>query len=442
MNSNTATSLTGIHLMAKPIGPLCNLDCGYCFYLEKENLYPPRERFRMQDDVLEAYVQRYIAAVAAPEVEFTWQGGEPTLSGLEFFERAVALQRLHAQGKAIRNTLQTNGTLLDDAWGVFLKRENFLVGVSLDGPRALNDVSRPDKRGRSSYDDTVRGLAVLARHGVDFNVLVTVSSANAGHALEIYRHLKEIGAQFIQFNPVVERVAEPKESVIGLHFALPPALGRPLEVPPVQPGFLTLQPGPLRVRPGLVEGLERPGPPVTSHTVDALAYGEFLNTVFDQWVHHDVGTIHVMNFEWALASWCQLAPTACIFSPRCGKAGIVEHDGSVYSCDHFMYPQYRLGNLATDDLVAMMDSPAQRAFGDAKETALPGECRRCEFRFACNGECPKNRFIQTSDGEAGLNYLCAGYKKYFHHITPAMNIMARLLGEGRPADGVMQQLAH
>ena len=437
MHPELSKSPTGIHLMAKPIGPLCNLDCGYCFYLEKENLFPPRQKFRMSDPVLEAYVQRYIAAVAAPEVEFTWQGGEPTLMGVEFFERAVALQRQHAQGKAIRNTLQTNGTLLDDAWGDFLKRENFLVGVSLDGPRALNDLSRPDKHGRSSYDDTLRGLAVLARHGVDFNVLVTVSSANVGHGLEIYRHLKEIGALFIQFNPVVERVAQAKETVIGLHFAVPPSLSRPAldDAQPVQPGLCASQPGSLK-------GPEAPSPAVTPHTVGALAYGEFLSAVFDEWVHHDVGTVHVMNFEWALASWCQLPPTACIFSPRCGKAGIVEHDGSVYSCDHFMYPQYKLGNLATDDVAAMMDSPAQRAFGDAKETTLPGECRRCEFRFACNGECPKNRFITTADGEAGLNYLCAGYKHYFHHITPAMNIMARLLGEGQSADGVMQQLAH
>lgn len=441
MNPEPAKSLTGIHLMAKPVGPLCNLDCGYCFYLEKESLFPARQKFRMSDAVLEAYVQRYITAVAAPEVEFTWQGGEPTLMGVEFFERAVLLQRQHANGKVIRNTLQTNGTLLDDAWGDFLKRENFLVGVSLDGPRELNDVSRPDKHGRSSYDDTVRGLAVLASHAVDFNVLVTVSSANVGHALEIYRHLKEIGARFIQFNPVVERDASPKETVIGLHFAVPPALSRTVDADsigskpfsePAQRAGTTLN------RP--VEGLDATGPAVTSHTVGALAYGKFLTSVFDEWVHNDVGTVHVMNFEWALASWCQLPPTACIFSLRCGKAGIVEHDGSVYSCDHFMYPQYRLGNLVTDDVAAMMDSPAQRAFGDAKETTLPGECRRCEFRFACNGECPKNRFITTADGEAGLNYLCAGYKHYFRHITPAMNIMARLLGEGRSADGVMQQM--
>ncbi len=422
MNSKPSELLTGIHLMAKPIGPLCNLDCGYCFYLEKQNAFAPNQRFRMNDQVLEAYVQRYIAAQPAPEVEFTWQGGEPTLMGLEFFERAVVLQRKFSQGKQIRNTLQTNGTLLDDDWGAFLKREGFLVGVSLDGPRALNDVARPDKQGKSSYDNTLRGLAVLSRHGVEFNVLVTVSSANVSHPVEIYRHLKGLGANFIQFNPVVERVARPKETVIGLHFATPPALSLP-EVAKARPAT----------------DLEST---VTSHSVSALAYGEFLMAVFDEWIRSDVGTVHVMNFEWALASWCQLAPGACIFSARCGKAAIVEHDGSVYSCDHFMYPEYRLGNLAADDLTSMMNSPAQHAFGAAKETTLPSDCRSCEFRFACNGECPKNRFIKTSDGEPGLNYLCAGYKKYFRHITPAMNIMARLLGEGRPADEVMSLVAH
>ena len=422
MKSNTAESLTGIHLMAKAIGPLCNLDCGYCFYLEKESAFPARERFRMSDDVLESYVQRYIAAQSAPEVEFTWQGGEPTLMGVEFFERAVALQRKFSRGKQIRNTLQTNGTLLDDAWGAFLKREGFLVGVSLDGPRALNDIARPDKQGNSSYDNTLRGLAVLSRHGVDFNVLVTVSSANVSHPLEIYRHLKELGANFIQFNPVVERVAQPKETVIGLHFAVPPALSLPRVA---------------RAAVAQSTPFDNSASSVTSHSVSALAYGKFLTAVFDEWIRDDVGTVYVMNFEWALASWCQLAPGACIFSARCGKAAIVEHDGSVYSCDHFMYPQYRLGNLATDDLSAMMNSPAQKAFGSAKETTLPSDCVSCEFRFACNGECPKNRFIKTADGEPGLNYLCAGYKHYFHHITPAMNIMARLLGEGRDAAEVM-----
>lgn len=418
MSDTQAAAHSGIHLMAKPIGPLCNLDCGYCFYLEKESLFPPRERFRMSYAVLQAYVQRYLQANTAPEVEFTWQGGEPTLMGLEFFEHAVALQKQFGSGRTIRNTLQTNGTLLDDAWAAFFQREGFLLGVSLDGPPALNDLSRPDKQGRSSYADTVRGLRCLQRHGVDFNVLVTVSSANVAHPLEIYDHLQALGARYIQFNPVVERQPLTQEKVIGLHFAVPPALSRPPATPrPVAAAPHTL---------------------VTAQTVDALAYGRFLTAIFDVWVARDVGRVYVMNFEWALQSWCQLPPTACIFSQRCGKAAIVEHDGGVYSCDHFMYPEYRLGNLASDDLASMLNSPAQRAFGDAKETTLPGACQRCEFRFACHGECPKNRFIASADGEPGLNYLCAGYKHYFHHITPAMNTMASLLARGRPADAVMR----
>jgi uncharacterized protein len=420
-NTPPAPALTGIHLMAKPIGPLCNLDCGYCFYLEKESMFPPRQRFRMTDEVLASYVQGYIAAQPAPEVEFTWQGGEPTLMGLDFFQRAVALQRQHARGKQIRNTLQTNGTLLDEDWGAFLKAENFLVGVSLDGTRALNDKSRPDKQGRSSYEDALRGLRVLARHGVDFNVLVTVSSANVDHPLEIYNHLKAVGVQYIQFNPVVERAPQAEAAAQGMHFSPPPALSKTVLAKLAQ-----MQPA------------APAEPAVTAHTVDALAYGKFLSAVFDAWVRQDVGRVHVMNFEWALASWCQLAPSACIFNARCGAAGIVEHDGSVYSCDHFMYPEYRLGNIASDDAAVLMNSPTQQAFGAAKETTLPGACQRCEFRFACHGECPKNRFIKTSDGEAGLNYLCAGYKHYFRHITPAMNVMAKLLEQGQPADQVMQ----
>jgi len=392
--------------MAKPVGAHCNLDCGYCFYLEKESYYPEQQSHRMSDAMLEAYVQRYIEAQATPEVEFTWQGGEPTLMGLEFFERAVALQRRHANGKTIRNTLQTNGTLLDDAWCEFLGRERFLVGLSIDGPRTLHDAARPDKRGRGSFDDVLAALKRLQRHGVELNVLVTVSSANVGYGAEVYRFLKAQGVRFMQFNPVVEREASASdEAVITLHFAKPPR--------PSQPGG---QGAPRRV---------------TAHSVRAEAYGDFLSEVFDEWVASDVGSVHVMNFEWALAAWCGLPASVCLFAPRCGKAAIVEHDGNVYSCDHFMYPEYRLGNIATDDPAALIDSPAQRAFGDAKESSLPAQCRRCDYLAVCNGECPKNRFIASADGEPGLNYLCAGYLKYFRHITPSMNRMASALAAGR-----------
>lgn len=404
----------GLHLMAKPVGPLCNLDCTYCFYLEKERLFSPRERFRMSDETLREYVKRYIAAQPAPEVEFTWQGGEPTLMGLAFFERAVALQREFANGKVIRNTLQTNGTLLDDTWCAFLAREGFLVGLSLDGPREVHERYRPDKQGRSSFDDVMRGLAYLKRHRVKFNVLVTVARESARYPLEIYRFLKDCGVRHLQFNPVVERAPRHHEIRIGLTYATPPKLSRH---------------GPAEIDETTA---------VTEQSVDPEAYGEFLVRVFDEWVRNDVGRVHVMNFEWALAAWCEAPATVCIFAPRCGKAAIVEHNGDVYACDHFMYPQYRLGNLHTDNPSAMIASATQREFGAAKEQSLPDYCRRCSYRFACNGECPKNRFMKTPDGQPGLNYLCPGYKTYFRHITQYMNAMAQLISHGKPASLIMQ----
>ena len=411
----------GVHLMAKPIGPLCNLDCGYCFYLEKEQLYPPREKFRMGDDVLRAYVAGYIAAQPTPEVEFTWQGGEPMLMGLEFFQRAVAYQQQLAGGKTIRNTLQTNGTLLDDAWCRFLAAHDFTVGISLDGPRELHELHRPDKQGRSSFDAALHGLHLLLRHQVNVNVLVTVTRDSAPHGLAVYRYLREQGARYIQFNPVVERAPQ-AEQPVRLHFARPPRL----DVAAARP---------TAAAPAIAPSCD---PPVTAHTVGREAYGDFLIAVFDEWVRNDVGTVHVMNFEWALASWLQLPASVCLFAPRCGKAMIVEHDGGVYACDHFMYPEYQLGNIRDGDLAAMAASPAQQAFGAAKETALPAYCRRCPYQFACHGECPKNRFMASPDGEAGMNYLCPSYEKYFRHITPAMNALAKIIAAGYPASSVMQ----
>jgi uncharacterized protein len=408
MSPETVDAVQGLHLMAKPVGPVCNLDCDYCFYLEKEKLHAPRTKFRMSDETLRAYVRSYIAAQPTPEVEFTWQGGEPTLIGLDFFEQAVRLQREFANGKTIRNTLQTNGTLLDDDWCAFLAREGFTVGISLDGPRALHDLHRYDKRGRSSFDDVMRGLALLRKHGVAFNVLVTVSREVSRQPLAVYRFLKEHGVRHMQFNPVVERVPTLADIARGQTFATPPQAGT----------------------------ASGTAPTLTAQSVESTAYGDFLIAIFDEWVRHDVGIVHVMNFEWALAAWCQLPATVCLFAPRCGKAAIVEHDGSVYSCDHFMYPEYRLGNLRDDDAATLMASPAQTAFGAAKQDTLPAICRRCDYRFACHGECPKNRFLTSPDGEPGWNYLCAGYLKYFRHITQYMNAIAQLLAAGLPASAV------
>ena len=406
------SQLQGMHLMAKPVGPVCNLDCDYCFYLEKEQFHPRDNRFRMSDEVLRAYVQRYIASQSSPEVEFTWQGGEPTLLGVEFFQRALDYQREFAAGKEIRNTLQTNGTLLDDAWCSFLARENFTVGISLDGPRELHDLHRPDKRGRSSFDKTLHGLRLLQHHAIPYNVLVTVARETTHAPLEVYRFLKAAGVRHIQFNPVVERAPTSPDMARGQHFATPPELR--------------------------LQDLQAPAAPVTPQSVEAGAYGEFLVAIFDEWVRQDVGSVHVMNFEWALAAWCQLPASVCLFAPRCGKAAIVEHDGSLYSCDHYMYPEYRLGNILDQDPAALLASPAQEAFGAAKEEALPDYCRRCDYLFACHGECPKNRFIETPDGAPGLNYLCAGYKRYFRHITPYLNAMAKLIAHGQSAELIMQ----
>ncbi len=406
----------GIHLMAKPVGPLCNLDCSYCFYLEKEAFFPSNEKYRMSGEILDAYVKNYIAAQSGPEVEFTWQGGEPTLLGTDFFAEACRLQRLYANGKTIRNTLQTNATLINVQWAEFLASEKFLVGVSLDGPRELHDLQRRDKQGRSSFDDTVRGIQLLLEHGVPVNALVTVTHEVSHQALPVYHFLKQLGLRHIQFNPVVERLPSQQEHVIGLHFSRPPKM--------------------LMQKPKVIR---QESHEVTPESVRPAAYGQFLNAIYDEWVRNDVGTIHVMNFEWALAAWCQLPATVCLFAPRCGKAAIVEHDGSVYSCDHFMYPEYRLGNLQVDQLNDMMQSEQQRQFGAQKER-LPSKCMACPFRFACNGECPKNRFAMTHDGETGLNYLCDGYFAFFNHITPTMNAMAKLVAHNQPAALVMEAL--
>ena len=415
---NEAPVQQGIHLMAKPVGPLCNLDCSYCFYLEKESFFPAREKFRMSDDVLSAYVQNYIAAQPGSEVDFTWQGGEPMLMGLDFFKKAVSLQRHFSNGKTIRNTMQTNATLIDDAWAEFLFREKFLVGLSLDGPREIHDIHRYDKQGRSSFEETVRGMQILQEHAVPFNVLVTVSHEVSQQPLEVYRFLKEQGVTHIQFNPVVERVPAPREQVIGLHFSRPPELSAS----------------------GKKIQLAAKEPELTQHSVASHAYGDFLISIYKEWVRHDVGQIHIMNFEWALAAWCQLPATVCLFAPRCGKAAIVEHDGSVYSCDHFMYPEYKLGNLQQADVMSMMNSDAQLKFGAVKEESLPGVCLKCPFRFACHGECPKNRFMTSSDGEPGLNYLCKSYFNFFNYITPTMNAMANLVAHGQPAALIMDAM--
>lgn len=391
------------HVMAKPTGSTCNLDCRYCYYLEKEGLYPGTRDFRMREEVLEEYIRQYIDAQEVPEVSFAWQGGEPTLLGIGFFERVVELQRKHCPpGKRVSNAFQTNGTLLDDAWCAFLRDHGFLVGLSVDGPREMHDHYRVDKGGAPTFDRVMRGLGLLKRHRVEFNTLTVVHNHNAKRPLKVYEFLKEHGSGFMQFIPLVERTGE------GAQFAAPPEAGG-----------------------------GGPRAPVTKWSVDPEDWGTFLCEIFDAWVKTDVGTYFVPMFDCHLAVWMGLPATMCVFSETCGNAMAIEHNGDVYACDHYVYRHYRLGNVMDRTLDHLSALPEQVKFGNDKRDTLPAYCRACEVRFACNGECPKHRFMPTPDGEPGLNYLCAGYKRFFKHVDPVMRRMAELIRSGRPASEIM-----
>jgi len=394
------------HIMTKPIGPICNLDCKYCFYLEKEKLYPGTKKWEMSGEVLERYVKEYIAAQPGDEVHFAWQGGEPTLLGLEFFRRVVELQRKFAGGKTIANALQTNGVLLDEEWGEFLAEHGFLVGVSIDGPRELHDCYRVDKGQAPTFDRVMRGVATLKQHKVEFNTLTVVHRRNSEQPLEVYRFLKEIGSGFIQFIPIVERKAADSG---GNELVL--------------------------IKPSFESAAE-----VTEWSVEPDAYGRFLSRIFDEWVKKDVGRVFVQLFDVALESWMGMEASLCVFRRTCGSALAMEHTGDLYSCDHYVYPENRLGNIMETALEKLIDLPEQKTFGQAKLESLPKMCRSCEVRFACNGECPKHRFLTTPEGEPGLNYLCAGYKHFFKHIGPYMEFMAGELREGRAPANIMRFL--
>jgi len=396
--------------MTKPMGSKCNLDCTYCFYLEKERLYPEASNFKMSPALLEAYVRDYIAAQPGDVVNFAWQGGEPTLAGMEFFRTAVRLQQQHAGGKRIENALQTNATLLDDEWGAFLAENRFLVGVSIDGPAHLHDAYRVDRGRQPTFSRVMDGLALLKRHGVEFNTLTTVHRQNARHPLEVYRFLREVGSGFIQFIPIVERNASA---------AVAEKNGLWLAPPPDHEDAAALD------------------AQVTEWSVRPAEFGTFLCTIFDEWVQRDVGRVFVQQFDSALANWIGEPAAVCVFSENCGRALAIEHNGDVFSCDHYVYPRYRLGNLLNDSLGAMVDSSAQQAFGRAKSATLPRYCRECPVRFACHGECPKHRFLRTPHGEPGLNYLCAGYRKFFTHIDSPMRTMAALITMHRPPAEIM-----
>ena len=397
-------SATGFHIMTKPIGPICNLECKYCFYLEKESLYPTTSRWQMSPEVLERYIQQYIAAQPHNEVHFAWQGGEPTLLGVDFFRAVVALQARHANGKSIHNALQTNATLIDNQWASFFAEHSFLVGVSIDGPRELHDHYRVDKGNASTFDRVLRGIARLREHSVDFNTLTVVNRQNSQHPLDVYRFLKDIGSGFMQFIPVVERQS----------------------AAPASNGLTLIQPH------------SAAPASVTDWSVEPHVYGNFLIQIFDEWVRHDVARTFVQLFDVALESWLGLDASLCVFRETCGSALAMEHNGDLYSCDHYVYPENLLGNVKTTALEQMANSPAQQKFGLDKRDSLPRMCRECDVRFACNGECPKHRFLTAPDGELGLNYLCTGYMAFFRHIDPYMQFMAAELRAGRPPANVMR----
>ncbi|MGF1483251.1 MAG: anaerobic sulfatase maturase [Opitutales bacterium] len=419
MASDCAPASAPFHLMTKPIGPICNLECTYCFYLEKEKLFADNERWRMSDATLERYVQAYIEAQPGDEVHFAWQGGEPTLLGVDFFKRAVELQQTYANGKRISNAFQTNGTLLNDAWATFLVENDFLVGISIDGPPELHNRYRVDKRGQESYSKVMRGLECLKRHRVEFNTLTVVNRVNSQQPLKLYRFLRNIGSTYLQFIPLVEREADVAAHKLGLDLASPPDAAQ------------------ARTLDGTREG-ERPK--VTEWSVRPEDYGSFLCQIFDRWLSRDVGKTYVQHFDTALAKWLGVRGGVCHFSETCGRALAIEHDGNVYACDHYVYPHYRLGNFLESDLASMVDGERMQRFGEGKRDTLPQYCRECTYLFACNGECPKHRFDTTPSGEPGLNYLCRAYKKFFAHIDPAMRVMADLYRRGQPPATIMTLL--
>ena len=377
------------HVMTKPIGAICNLDCEYCYYLEKEELYPETKSFRMEDSTLENYIRQYIETQSTlSEITFAWQGGEPTLMGIDFFRKAVELQdKYRRSGMTIRNSLQTNATIINDEWAIFFKENNFLIGISIDGPPKLHDHYRFDKKGDPSSADVIRGLRLFQKHEVDYNILCVVNNYNGDYPVQIYNYFKGLGAQFMQFIPIVE------------HFG---------------------------------DGSE-----VSPRSINPKQYGRFLCAVFDEWVKEDIGKIFIQIFDVSLEAWLGFKPSLCIFNETCGDAMAMEHNGDVYACDHYVTPEYLVGNIEETPISDIINLPFQRKFGEDKKDTLPPYCLDCEVRFVCNGGCPKNRFIDTPNGDPGLNYLCEGYKMFFNHIDAPMKLMAVALENGQTADSII-----
>ena len=405
MNDNIATPFAKpLYVMLKPAGAHCNLACKYCYYLEKNNLYQNSHRHLMSDEMLEQFTREYIEAQTMPQVLFTWHGGEPLMRSIDFYKKALALQKKYAHGKQIDNVIQTNGTLLTDEWCEFFAKNHWLVGISIDGPQEYHDHYRMTPAGKPSWEKVMQGISLLKKHRVEWNAMAVVNAYNAEHPLEFYHFFKDNGCQYLQFTPIVERLTEHED-------------GRTLA--------------------SLADDREIP---LADASVTPQQWGNFLCTIFDDWVRHDVGKTFVEIFDCTLANWMGVLPGICAYSKECGHAGVMEHNGDVYSCDHFVFPEYKLGNIREQSLIDMLYGEKQQAFSRLKHTSLPRQCKECDMEFACHGECPKNRFEKDKYGEPGLNYLCQGYYQYYTHVSPYMDFMKRELLAQRPPANIMNVL--
>ena len=405
MNDNIATPFAKpLYVMLKPAGAHCNLACKYCYYLEKNNLYQNSHRHLMSDEILEQFTREYIEAQTMPQVLFTWHGGEPLMRSIDFYKKALALQKKYAHGKQIDNVIQTNGTLLTDEWCEFFAKNHWLVGISIDGPQEYHDHYRVTPAGKPSWEKVMQGISLLKKHRVEWNAMAVVNAYNAEHPLEFYHFFRDNGCQYLQFTPIVERLTEHED-------------GRTLA--------------------SLADDREIP---LADASVTPQQWGNFLCTIFDDWVRHDVGKTFVEIFDCTLANWMGVLPGICAYSKECGHAGVMEHNGDVYSCDHFVFPEYKLGNIREQSLIDMLYGEKQQAFSRLKHTSLPRQCKECNMEFACHGECPKNRFEKDKYGEPGLNYLCQGYYQYYTHVAPYMDFMKRELLAQRPPANIMNVL--
>ncbi len=394
-----------LYVMLKPVGAVCNLACDYCYYLEKSKLYQDNPKHVMSDSLLEKFIEEYINSQTMSQVLFTWHGGETLMRPISFYKKAIELQKKYSRGRIIDNCIQTNGTLLNDEWCRFFKENNWLVGVSIDGPQEFHDEYRRTKQGRPSFVNVMRGIQLLNKHQVDWNALAVVNDFNADYPLDFYHFFKDIGCHYIQFSPIVERIYKHDD---GRHLA----------------------------------SVEDQEVELSDFSVTPRQWGNFLCAIFDEWVKEDVGTYFVQLFDATLANWMGEQPGICTMAKTCGHAGVMEFNGDVYSCDHFVFPKYRLGNIHTKTLVEMLYSEKQQKFGQDKFETLPTQCKQCEYLFACNGECPKNRFSKTSTGESGLNYLCAGYYQFFDHVAKYMDYMKNELDNERPPSNIMEAIKH